>query len=330
MKEGKRLNSMSGWACVLLLSFFLVDSGHSVLADSPGEVSWDLTLSSDSLFIGDPLSVTIELTHDASDSASFSITGVSASIEPFEVIRTGETKTHTAGGVRVDSLSLSLTSYETGDFTLGPIDVLIVRSGIPDTVRIEGRQVRVKSLLGPDARDIKEIKENLYHAGRSRLVWIIPALLLVALPAVIIWLRRRKRRRSTLPRHGPEIPSTPPHVLALEELRKIEKMELLTRGKVKQYYTMVSEVLRKYIAGRYGIVTLERTTAEIVIDLEHTSVSEAHRLRFSELLQSSDLVKFAKWNPDSESRDSLVPLTREIIEETKSRVYEEELTLAVR
>jgi hypothetical protein len=328
MKEGHQKINRSTRACALLLLVYLVCTSALLHSIPVGDISWNLSVSADSIYIGDQFDITLELTH--SDSIDISIEGISANLEPFEVVESGEVTTSRIEGVSVDSISLSLITYETGEHILGPFEIYLSENGFPDTILIDGTAIHVITLIGPDAEDIKDIKGVIPASAGTRYGWILVILLLVLiLSAFVVWKRRRRRSRKVRASEPVE-PPVPPDTWALGELLRIEKMELLSRGKVKKHYILVSEVFRRYISMRYRIVTLERTTAEILDDLEVTGISPEHYHQFSRLLQESDLVKFAKWNPDTATSGSFIQSASEAVRNTGTRVKEEEASYAVR
>ena len=217
--------------------------------------------------------------------------------------------------------------YNTTD--KGRLQVLLVRDGQPDTLTVEGKSVFVRSLLDPGAQDIKEIKGLIPPATSRRFLWFLLGLIPLALFAYLLWIRHRNRSRKTDAAVEAER-LVPPDVWALDELRKIEGMQLLSRGKVKKHYILVMDVLRKYTFLQFGITTLERTSREILKDLQNVALQREQRDTFSNLFEESDLVKFAKWIPPASTSESFIERTREIIRSTSTGVKQEIETLAVR
>jgi len=313
MKEERRLIERNTEASALFLFCFLFIAGNLLHAGQDPDVSCDLSISPDSVYIGDPIAISLELTYPESVEVIFE--GLSAPIEQFEVIEEGKLSSYRVGGVRVDSLSLTLTTFETGRHQLGPIEVHLVVRGLPDTLRMDGKSISVVSLLDPEASDIKDIKDLITADRDSRLVWILIAGAVLVILAYLFWLRKRHRPRK-FATDSDSKPRIPPDQWALEALQKIERMELPSRGLVKTHYTLVSGVLRQYLNLRYGVVTTERTTLEIINELEKRTVPDEQKTRFTELLEESDLVKFAKYEPDDERSGSLIPSSREIVGDT--------------
>jgi hypothetical protein len=212
----------------------------------------------------------------------------------------------------VHRAGMTLTTFETGDLTVGPFRVFCVREGRPDTLEIEGRQVRVQSLLDPDSSDIRDIKGMAPVPG-ARWPWIaVIGLLAGGLVWYLVW--RRRRSRASRLRDAEDIVLPPPDLWARERLDEIERMELISRKRVKEHYIRVTEVLRKFLNMSCGIETLESTTREILAELDRIELPPEQRGLLRDLLVEGDLVKFARWIPSESHSASFVGRTREAVD----------------
>ena len=108
-----------------------------------------------------------------------------------------------------------------------------------------------------------------------------------------------------------------PHEIALDELARIEKMDLPRFQRFKEHYTMVSDTVRVYMERTYNIPVLERTTSEIRTSFKQTEVSKEISQRFVAFLDDCDLVKFSKFRPDESSAYQILFDARQIVEDTK-------------
>ena len=150
---------------------------------------------------------------------------------------------------------------------------------------------------------------------REALPWIVIALI----AAVIIWLLARFLPRNPLKRLvRPPAPPEPAHVVALRELRALRQDELWQKGEVKEYYSRLSDILRRYIDGRYSISSPELTTDETVRMLQKAAVTTTGQMTLvKELLSLSDMVKFAKYLPDSAVHETSIDGAMKFVEETR-------------
>lgn len=150
---------------------------------------------------------------------------------------------------------------------------------------------------------------------REVLPWIVIALI----AAVIVWLLARFLPRNPLRRFvRPPAPPEPAHIVALRDLQALREAELWQKGEIKEYYSRLSDILRRYLDGRYGISSPELTTDETVRMLQKAAVTTPGQMAMvKELLSVSDMVKFAKYLPDSAVHVAFMENAVRFVEETR-------------
>jgi hypothetical protein len=161
--------------------------------------------------------------------------------------------------------------------------------------------------------DIKDIKPPLNAPWKFEdfLPYLI-ALLIIALAVVgYYYYRKWKKRRE----QGflPVRPSIPPGQAALAALRVLEDKHLWQQGKVKQYYSEVTEIVRRFIEDQYGVLALESTSDEILAKLLNLPEAQALLKEFRSFFTTADLVKFAKYIPAPEEHDHELRWAYEIV-----------------
>jgi len=131
---------------------------------------------------------------------------------------------------------------------------------------------------------------------------IVPWLVIALISLAVIYLLARFLPRNPLRKFvRPPAPVEPAHVIALRELYKLRDEELWQKGEVKEFYSRLSDILRRYIDNRYGIMSPELTTDETVRMLQKAALTTHDQMSLvKELLSLSDMVKFAKYVPQSE------------------------------
>jgi hypothetical protein len=90
---------------------------------------------------------------------------------------------------------------------------------------------------------------------------------------------------------------SPPEVLtpaerALRELGRIAALRLPESGKYKEHYELVSACLRRYALEEFGLAAPQRTTRELLAELERSGVEEQRARMLREVLSESDVVRF--------------------------------------
>ena len=190
---------------------------------------------------------------------------------------------------------------------------VIFRTAGGDTIVAHTDEVRipVRRLAGDQAEN-RPLKPQ-WQTPPSYLYWYLAGAAL-ALVALAVWLLRRRKKGVVEEAPVPELPAD---FVALQALVEIERMGLLENGEFKRYYTMVVDVVRRYLERRYGILAMDETTFEILSDLESRGVQVEG---LAPVLEEADLVKFAKYVPDVDDGRRLMETSRQIIARTRPRV----------
>jgi hypothetical protein len=130
--------------------------------------------------------------------------------------------------------------------------------------------------------------------------WYLPyvywglAALAVITAAVLLIVRLTRKKPELIVEKKPDIP---PHILALQQLDRIKAEAIWKEGKIKEYYSAISDSVRLYIEGRFGVQALELTTDEIIRAFKTQVVDPHSKEKLHQMLMLSDLVKFAKQIP---------------------------------
>ncbi len=100
------------------------------------------------------------------------------------------------------------------------------------------------------------------------------------------------------------LPVLPSYVIALNQLDRIKSEKLWQQGRLKEYHTDLTDVIRIYIENVFNINSMEMTSDEILDHLSdlHKQEKTAY-IGLKQILQLADLVKFAKWNPNLEEHE---------------------------
>lgn len=223
-------------------------------------------------------------------------------------------------GLLVDRVDYTISTFDVGEFVIPSMTFFYLQKG--DSVRQELQtqpiSITVKSMTPSESGDIKDIKQplELTEDYRKMIVWgsIAFAALLIALISIYIW-RRRRAGKGILPQKVE--PPRPAHEIALEALDALKASALLAEGQIKAYYVTLSEIIRKYIEGRYFIIALEMTTEDLLMQLQGADVDAETVSSIREFLSVCDLVKFAKHHPNDDQHVRILDSAYNLIDRTK-------------
>lgn len=217
----------------------------------------------------------------------------------------------------------TMQAFEEGDYRLGRGEVLYIDKNIVDTLRTaDSLRLRVATFaIDSASQSIYDLKPQLTLPFRFREVrgyvgWSALALLLLAAAvyAARHLLARCGRGLGDIFKPAPPVP---PHVAAIRALEALHNQKLWQNNRHKQYYSGLTEILRTYIDGRYGIGAMEMTSDEIIAAMQSQQLPDKARMDLVSVLRDADLVKFAKATPEAEQNENDYLKVYYFVEETK-------------
>jgi len=146
--------------------------------------------------------------------------------------------------------------------------------------------------------DILELRLPVFAAGLPW-GWILLGAALVVLAAWAAWRRGRRRAAGG----GPEGPPLSPEERARRELEALLASGLWEGGGTRAFYERLASILREYLEARHGLPATRLTTHDLGRRLRRAGLDPSRAGAARELLDSCDMVKFAKHRPGSEDRD---------------------------
>ncbi len=220
-----------------------------------------------------------------------------------------------AGSWQRTRIRWTLVPYRTGRLEIPAVALTVADTTGPIDTLSTGTEIIEVASLEPDLQgDIRDIKppEELAR-GWAWIAWLIGGLILLAGGLWLLRAVRRRRLRQALEEVPYQGPPRPAHQIAMEELNRIAALHLLDKGMVKEHYIQVSDTIRRYAEGRYAIGSMELTTWELIGEMRRTAVPKDHRRTFRSFLEECDLVKFAKYIPPAEVRETLLERARQLV-----------------
>lgn len=276
-------------------------------------------LSADSVAIGDQITLSVEVTKDIVQRIDFPTFENGMMSERIEVLHEQGPDTLSRDGRVVKLLKrYLLTTFDEGIYPLGRFPVLYADKNIIDTLYSADSLVFQVGTFAIDStsalRDIKMPRKVPVKFGEFSL-YLLWALLGLAAAVALVWVVWRKWRRK--PVFGHAKPQDPPHVVAIRELEALHHQKVWQNNKHKLYYTRLTDIIREYIDGRYGVGAMEMTSDKILESLREYGLSQKSFEDLSRLLSTADLVKFAKHIPDVEENENAYTDAYYFVEETK-------------
>ncbi|MGB4205950.1 MAG: hypothetical protein WBJ84_10080 [Bacteroidales bacterium] len=283
---------------ILLLYFSL--AGLLSFADDPG-VNVEGIIESESIQLGSQTKITLTIT-SPNDYFWQWPELIDRITDEIEIVHQSGIDTLKHGDNKMMQLKkeLIITSFDTGYHAVPPLVFQFKAPGDEEWTPVETNPFLLYVAgvdLNPEA-EIRDIKE-IYKAPltfKEMLPWIL-ILLLVAggIWLYIYYLKKKREKASLIPK--PSKPKIPPHTQALNELDELREKKLWQTGRIKDYHSELTGIIRTYLEGRYNIMALEMTTSEIMEATDISTIPSEGRNKLLILFTRADLVKFAKSIP---------------------------------
>jgi hypothetical protein len=131
---------------------------------------------------------------------------------------------------------------------------------------------------------------------------MLPWVLMLIVVSLLVWfvISYYRKKKSNEPLLVRSKPVEAPDVIALRELEQLKAEKVWQQGRVKEYFSRLSDIIRTYLENRYNFFALEQTSYEILLSVQVFIGKDANYNLLRTLLQLSDLVKFAKAEPEPE------------------------------
>ena len=258
------------------------------------------------------------------DSTDFVIFPEGQTFSPLETVEAFATDTTR----NKDRLTLqkiyALTQFDSGAYKLPSQRIDINGTGfMTDSSLINVATVPVDTLNQKmyDIKPIINVEKSNYTFWKYLLIGL---LILLILGGLFYWFVLRKKPLT----EEEKVALLPPYDRALLELKKLENSKYLIQDEYKQYYSELTTIVRSYLEEDAHVTALESTTGQLIEKLELLKDAGELKLdddtikQFQQILQTADLVKFAKNKPSTSVAEQDRKLVEQIVEKTHEALPE--------
>lgn len=281
-------------------------------------VTVDASIDSMKILIGDQAKIKLEISLDANKKLQLPIfkDTIVKGVEIVESLKP-DTQFLNNGQRMFITKQYVVTSFDSALYYIPPFNILVDKKPFQSkalalqVLSIPVDTVHADSFFGP-----KTIMKPSF-------VWSdwagvgISILLIAAFIFLIFFFVKRYKDNKPIIRTIKVEPKLPPHLKAMQEIERIKAEK--GSGDPKEYYTLLTEALRTYIKERFGFNALEMTSSEIIDRLNMEKDQESLN-ELNALLQTADLVKFAKFNPLINENDRNLVSAIDFINQTKTEL----------
>ena len=236
--------------------------------------------------------------------------------EQLDIIKRSEVeRTADADSNVIVKQQLTLMTFDTGQIQVPAVGLTYAKSfddpdrlkAYTDPINLYSTTITVDTTLA-----YKPIVEPIAAPVQMKEVfpWIL-AVLLLALVVFGIWYWR-KHRKTKVDADGNIVrgPVIPPYDKAVGDLENLRQQKLWQSGKVKEYFSSLTDIAREYIEGQFGVNAVEMTTDDILEEVKPLHFSQETYNKLKETMEVADLVKFAKYSAANlESENAMNSMT---------------------
>ncbi len=273
------------------------------------------TIDSTQILIGQQINYSVEVLANDGEAVIFP---EGQTFSPLEVIESYSVDTARATTATIKLIKkYGLTQFDSGRYVIPKQKILIgTRTVETDTFLVEVNNV-ILDTVNQGLYDIKPVIEIPKDYGKwwSYLLWILPVALAIAL--FLWWLLRRNKKQREAEKY------VPPFEQALATLQELDSRDLIKQAQYKEYYTVLTDAIRRYYDEKVYDRSMESTTDELIARLEmerdsgHIAFTRETILKLKEIFKRADLIKFARVNPPEGKAQADRLVVEEIVKETK-------------
>jgi hypothetical protein len=285
-----------------------------------GQPEVSAVASPTSVRLGEPITLVVTAVY---------ITGVNVNLpdplvlgDAFEVGRREVTDKQRSDGRHIREWQIRVLPWELGDLMVPPIQVTFTAGGKAAAVETRALPIRVVGALGDvdDPRLLRGMSPPISLWSRSWFWALIAGGTLLAIVALVLWLRARRRRRRAV---APVAAAAP--IAAVRPRRRLDALANATLAKLdelersgrldsdrKAAYAELIDLMRDYLGARFGFAHDKLTSAELraAVAARSDAISDA---AVAGWLAGCDLVRYA-------GRDGSSALAHATLEDSRGLV----------
>ncbi|WP_420571003.1 hypothetical protein [Kordia sp.] len=231
---------------------------------------------------------------------------------PLELLESYKTDTVKKDAQYQLTKKYGLTQFDSGTYFIPKQKILInEKPFFTDSIRVAVADVVVDTLKQKmfEIKSIVSVEKGSSNWWKYVLI-VLGLLVLFGLYFYyfVFQLKAKKKKKKKA--------EIPPYDRALLQLNELDNSTLLLKSEYKDYYSELTNIVRQYIEEEVRIDALESTTAELIRKIEaqkdagYLDLKDDTIKNLKNVLQTADLVKFAKSKPD----DTIIKADRNLVE----------------
>lgn len=305
-----------------LLALTLAISGLAAV-EAKAQVNVSASIDTSMMLIGDQTNFILEASCPKGYSVNMPVFADTV-IRNLEVVEAYKIDTAVADGITRIIQKYLVTCFDSGWYAVPQLPFAVTQpDGFTDTIYSAPVYFGVMTMPLDTANpnsicNIKPMQDAPFIMKElvPYVKYFLLALLILAVAAFAVYCFIKRKRNEPL--FVKPKPQEPAHIVALRQLDSLKEQKLWQRGLCKEYYSSLTEIVRIYLKGRFGIQAMESTTAEIMqMTKPVTEIDRDLRRNLQDLLERADFVKFAKAQAEANENEASFEFVEHFVLTTK-------------
>lgn len=222
---------------------------------------------------------------------------------------------------------LLVTGFDSGIYYIPSFTFKISTQGRVAELQTDSIGIDIQTIAVDTTQAFKPIKDIVEVPFSLLDYWmLILALVLLIGLILFVWIYFYKNKKTKIPEASAKVPPELAHEKALRLLYELKEKQLWEHGRIKEYYSELSDITRIYLEERFDIAAMEQTTDELLALLkkQNDARAELRKLRpeLKLILRTADLAKFAKANPLPHEHSACMAAAIEVVQQTQKKKAE--------
>jgi hypothetical protein len=277
-----------------LLLFILLISTTQAFSQ---KIAVAATVSDPNILIGEPFQLTLGVSAPVKQNINwFEL----KELPHFEILNRSKIDSQVNGNKKMLVQTITLTSWDSGQWKLPSFSLPRSNRTKPITVTVSFTNFDPKQPYH-DVKDILEVN----RPGQIKWYWYLVGLVLLVGLFLLLFPGKKKKKEEVL-REGA-------YKKAMTRLEALKKKNIAEQD-VKLFHTELIDIFREYLHRRMNIQSFSKTTEDLGRQIGELKLSKGEYQQLLEVLQLSDFVKFARYQPvSSESGASYDIIKKSIV-----------------
>ncbi len=268
-----------------------------------------------SYLIGDYISYKIEFRYG--EGIQIIYPNIVDSIKNLDFINESAPETRKDKNETVEIRSYIFSKYDSASVTIPAFKIeYLTAGGEISTITVNPVQIRINTIEVDASGDIQDVKAPI----KIQLDWwfiAIVALIIIAIIAAAYYIYKYYQKKKQPAASEKKAIKLPAHKLALIALAQLEEKKLWQQGKIKEYHSEITEIIRRYFEERFNFFAMEMTSGEILRKLKEVQNLDGIIEESENFFSNADLVKFAKFKPMPSVNEEMMKQALTIVNNTK-------------